>query len=93
MLKEIQKANLKDRIVPSLSSGLDELSKEVDTLIIAGMGGKLIKEILQKNENKLDRIETIIVDAHNDRPILISYLESINYHLIDNDFFRVFLVD
>ena len=87
MLKEIQKANLKDRIVPSLSSGLDELSKEVDTLIIAGMGGKLIKEIFQKNENKLDRIETIIVDAHNDRPILISYLESINYHLIDNDFF------
>ena len=87
MLKEIQKANLKDRIVPSLSSGLDELSKEVDTLIIAGMGGKLIKEILQENENKLDRIETIIVDAHSDRPILISYLESINYQLIDNDFF------
>ena len=87
MLKEIQKADLKGRIIPSLSDGLDNLSKEVNTLVIAGMGGKLIKEILHKNENKLDNIETIIVDAHNDRPILISYLESIHYHLIDNDFF------
>lgn len=87
MLREIQKANLGEEIIPSLSNGLDELSKKVDTLIIAGMGGKLIKEILHKNENKLRNIETIIVDAHNDRPILISYLESIGYHLTDNDFF------
>lgn len=87
MVQEIQKAGLEGKIIPFLSNGLDQLSKRVDTIVIAGMGGKLIKEILQKNENKLDKIETIIVDAHNDRPLLVSYLESIHYHLINNDFF------
>ena len=79
---------LQEKIDTRLSDGVSALSDgEVESIVIAGMGGKLIKEILQENENKLDRIETIIVDAHNDRPILISYLESINYQLIDNDFF------
>ena len=87
MAKEIQKAGLEGMILPSLSNGLDYLSKEVNTIVLAGMGGKLIRDILHQNENRLDNIETIIVDAHNDRPLLTSYLESVHYHLVDNDFF------
>lgn len=87
MVKEINNNGFKDSIEPSLSSGIDQLSDKVDTLIIAGMGGKLIKSIIQAHENKLCRIKAIIVDAHNDRPLLTEYLENIGYTLEKNSFF------
>lgn len=76
-------------IQSSLSSGLDELPKEVDTLILAGLGGPLIVEILSKNKDKLQNIKTILIDAHNDRALVNDFLEKNGFHIADN----VFLVE
>ncbi len=86
MVKAIENSGYSNMIEPSLSSGLDELDDDVDTLILAGMGGKLIISILEKNLAKLINIKTIIVDAHNDRPELIKFLENNSYHLEKNQF-------
>lgn len=87
MVKEIKNSGLEDSIEASLSDGIEELSPKVDTLIVAGMGGKLIKNIIKAHEDKLKNIETIIIDAHNDRPMLIQYLSSIPYKIEQNSFF------
>jgi len=73
-------------IIASLSDGLKELNKEVDTVILAGMGGNLIIDILEKGRNKLDNVETIVVDAHSDRPKVIAFLAKEGYHLAQNEF-------
>lgn len=63
----ILSTNLKDyKITLSLSDGLDELNNDYDTLIIAGMGGKLICDILSKHLDKLKFIKNILIDAHRD---------------------------
>lgn len=85
-VKAIKENGCEDRIKPSLSSGLNELDEKVDTVILAGMGGKLIVSILNENLDKLDAVQTIIVDAHNDREFVTKYLESVGYRLIENCF-------
>lgn len=49
--KELVKAEcLEDRVITRLSNGLDSVDKsECDTIIIAGMGGELISDILSRH--------------------------------------------
>ncbi len=86
MSKAIKESGYDNKIIASLSNGLDELDERVDTLIIAGMGGKLIISILENNIKKIGGINTIIIDAHNDRKQVIKYLEEIGYYLTENRF-------
>ena len=49
----IEQAGLKDKIETRLSNGLDKLEiGEADTILISGMGGALITEILTKEKDK-----------------------------------------
>lgn len=73
-------------IEPSLSNGLEKLPKEVDTIVLAGLGGPLIVNILSQNERKLETIRTIIIDAHNDKKMVIDFLEKKGFHIVDNIF-------
>ncbi len=56
--------DFKDRVEFSLSNGLESLNKEVEVIVISGMGGKLIIEILNKDFNKLSNIKKIIIQAN-----------------------------
>ena len=49
----------------SHSDGLNQVTSEYDTIVLAGMGGDTIIEILSKNKKKLDNVKRIIVDAHS----------------------------
>lgn len=49
-----------------LSDGIEKITKDVDTIVIAGMGGRLISTILNSGKSKLSNVNTIIVDAHTD---------------------------
>mgnify|MGYP003289946221 CR=1 FL=1 len=57
--------NAIDTVVPLLSDGISELPECVNTVVLAGMGGSLIINILCKHPDKLRNVETIIVDAHS----------------------------
>ena len=61
----------------SLSDGLTAVDKTITTLVLAGMGGLNIKNILDRRSDKLVNIQKVIVDAHRDidvvRRTLIGY--------------------
>lgn len=80
---EILKTNLKglDNIKLSLSDGLDEVSKDVDTLVLAGMGGINIRNIISRNEAKLKSIKKIVIDAHRDISLARKYIVSLGYEI------------
>jgi len=51
----LEEENLSEYIMPRLGNGLEVIKPfEVDTIIIAGMGGLLITEILENDKKKLD---------------------------------------
>lgn len=47
-----------------LSDGLDDLQDDTEVIVLAGMGGNLITNILEKGLNKLDTIKRIIIEAN-----------------------------
>ncbi len=87
MVKEIKNNGLEGKVVPSLSNGISNLDKRVDTVIIAGMGGKLIKQILESDSDQLKSVNTLVIDAHSNREFITKFLEDLGYHLEDNRFF------
>lgn len=63
----------------TFGDGLLLISDEVDTVVIAGMGGYLIKDILLKDPSKLKNIKQIVVDAHSDIDVVRRVVTSLNY--------------
>ena len=57
-----------DKITPLFSDGIRDISRDVSTIVIAGMGGHSIVSILKANPEKLISIQTIIIDAHTAVP-------------------------
>ena len=70
-----------ENVYPFLADGLAKLTSEVDTLIIAGMGGLLINSILEKNVDGLTSVNNIIVDAHKDIEEVRRYVSSFGYKI------------
>lgn len=75
----IESNNLSDKIEVSLSDGIEKLPSYVNTLVIAGMGGELIIEILNKNIDKLQNIETLILSPHTSTPLLRKAVNKLGY--------------
>ena len=70
----------------SLSDGITSVSKDTTTVIIAGMGGLNIKNILEAYPEKVKRLKKIVIDAHRDikiaRKTIVDYGFKINYEKI-----------
>ncbi len=64
LVENINKHGMNGKIVPLFSDGISELPSDCYTLVLAGMGGGTIIDILSKKE-KLHNVSTIIVDAHS----------------------------
>ena len=65
-IKNINKYHLEDKIKVCLSNGLDNINDEIDTIIISGMGGHTIIDILTNNQEKLNTVNNIIIQSNND---------------------------
>ncbi|HNX15759.1 MAG TPA: class I SAM-dependent methyltransferase [Bacilli bacterium] len=65
LVKALSKEKLEDIVVPLFSDGISELPSCVNTVIIAGMGGDSIIKILKDHPKKLEKVQTIIIDAHS----------------------------
>lgn len=70
-------------IITSLSDGLTQVPLEFKTVIIAGMGFETIKNILLDSKDKLDYIEEFIIDSHTLTHELRTFLNELNYSIID----------
>ena len=79
----IQKYKLTKKIKTVLSDGLDKIEvKNIDTIVIAGMGTKTIKHIL-RNKEKLKNIKKLIISTNNDLYHLRKFMQKNNFFLID----------
>lgn len=70
LVDELRKNKVIDYIEPIFGDGLEKLPEDVETLILAGLGGTTIVDILKKDISKLANINTIIVDAHSEIPLV-----------------------
>lgn len=66
-------------ITISFSDGISEIPEDVDTVVIAGMGGILISNILLKNKDQLDHVKFIVIDAHRDLDVVRKTLQDLGY--------------
>lgn len=81
--RNIIQNNLEDKTKLILSDGLLNFNDETDTLIISGMGGNLIVEILTKSLGLAKSFKKLILQANSDVDRLRGFL--INNHFVFDD--------
>ena len=85
LVKAIEDSGCQDHIIPMFSDGISQLPKDVDIVILAGMGGINIVDILKAHPGKLKNVRTIIVDAHNAIPEMRKAVCKMGYIIADED--------
>ena len=84
--EHIDKEGLGDRIETRLSNGLDKLLvNEADSVLIAGMGGGLIIDILARGKEVLDSVGELILSPHSEWEDVRRYLGNNGYNIIRED--------
>lgn len=84
--KQIKLAGLENHIETRLGNGLDPIAPfEVKTVVIAGMGGLLIKNILDAKKQVTKNIKTFILQPMIAQRGLREYLIENNFKIINED--------
>ncbi|UOR12288.1 tRNA (adenine(22)-N(1))-methyltransferase [Halobacillus amylolyticus] len=82
-LKEVDTHQLNDQIDVRLGDGLDVLiNNEVEQVVIAGMGGPLIRDILESGKDKLSSVSKIIVQPNIDARSIRRWFYDNQYQLV-----------
>lgn len=86
----ISKYNLQDFIQTRLGNGLEKITKQdmVDTIIIAGMGGMLMIDILEKGKNIVEQAKELILQPQKDIDKVRQYLHKANLKIIDDEMLK-----
>ncbi|WP_315071084.1 class I SAM-dependent methyltransferase [uncultured Clostridium sp.] len=75
-----------DKIDLRLGGGLEPLRiKEAEVVLIAGMGGNLIRDILEKDLEKVKHLKYLLLQPAQNPEILREYLYNNDYEIIDED--------
>ena len=73
-----------EKIILNVSDGLDNLNEyQVDTIIISGMGGNLIVDILNKNIDVAKSTNCLILGANNSLSVLRKFLHDNSFEIIE----------
>lgn len=84
--KQIRLSGLENHIETRLGDGLQPIKPyEVETIVIAGMGGLLIKEILDNSKEVTKSINTFILQPMIAQRELREYLIDNNFKIINED--------
>ncbi len=79
----LTKSGVIEKVTPLFSDGVKDLPTDVSTIIIAGMGGLNIVNILKSYREKLAHVDTIIVDAHSAVPTVRKEVCQLGYAIAD----------
>lgn len=86
IVEYVKKLGLEDKVDTRLGDGLEVIKPyEVDTVIIAGMGGLLIRDILEKDKNVTDSITDFILQPMVASKELRQYLVENNFEIIKEE--------
>ncbi|CDQ18024.1 tRNA (adenine(22)-N(1))-methyltransferase [Halobacillus karajensis] len=81
---EVEKHGLEERIDVRLGDGLTVVQKgEVEQVVIAGMGGPLIRDILDSGKEKLSNVNRIVVQPNIDSRSLRKWFYEQGFLLVD----------
>ncbi len=72
--KNILKNSLEDKITTILSDGLKNFTYDVDVIVIAGMGGALIKDIIASSLSKALKAKALILSPNKEEDIVREFL-------------------
>lgn len=83
--KQVRKDGLEERIVVRLANGLAaiEPSDEINAITIAGMGGALIRDILEAGKTRLNQKERLILQPNIGERTLRVWLQENQYQIIE----------
>lgn len=81
---EVKRNKLENKVDLRLGSGIEVLKKdEVDEVIIAGMGGILISELLKANKEVAHSVDKLILQPMQAQEELRQYLLNNGYEILD----------
>lgn len=84
--EHIREYDLTDRIDVRRSDGAKALEKgEVETAIIAGMGGRLTIKIIEDSFDKFSQMESLVLSPHSEVDQVRKYLFENGFVIIDED--------
>lgn len=84
--ENVRKYNLEKTISLRLGGGLTPLKKgEFETLIIAGMGGEVIKNILENEREKAYSAEFLVLQPMNSQDLLRKWLADNDFSVCEED--------
>ena len=78
--ENIKQYGLENKIKLDLKDGINNLNKEINTVVISGMGGILISEIINNKDN-LKNIKTLILSPNNEFIKVRKTLNKIGYKI------------
>ena len=84
---EINRRHLNGKLEARLANGLAaiDIADKVDTVVIAGMGGILIQDILSAGQSKKHQYNTLILQPNTDENVVRSWLNNNHYLIIAED--------
>jgi Predicted SAM-dependent methyltransferase len=74
----VVKSKVSDKVVPVLCDGLADIPSHVGTVVIAGLGGETIAEIIDKSPFCLSG-KTLVLSPHSHEDRLLGYLSDNNF--------------
>ena len=74
---------LDKKIETILSDGIEIVPKDVNTIVISGMGGRTIEQILLSNKDNLNNIEYMCLSPNNEYERVRKTIIKIGYYIID----------
>lgn len=77
----IKKYHLENMIKVQLNDGIKNISSDIDTVIISGMGGILISEIINDKDN-LKNVKSLILSPNNEFERVRKMLNKIKYQIV-----------
>ena len=77
----IDKYQIKDKITLAEADGLEKLTKDIDTIVISGMGALTIIDILRKNLTKITN-QKLIISPNNEEELIREYLLKKEFKII-----------
>ncbi len=87
--EHIQAGGFCDYIETRLSDGVEALCPgEADTLICAGMGGRLMMKILSEGEGKIRLMKELILQPQSELALFRRYLREHGLHIVQEDMIK-----
>ncbi len=77
----VLKYELNDKVEVILGDGIKKIDSDVDCVVISGMGGSLVSDIILKDDKQ--NIKRLILQPNNDSNLVRKAIVEIGFHIVD----------